>query len=70
MVSNEEMRRMLDVQMADRRVKVPQLCKAVGISPQSYSGYVNGKVRMPLPVLSRICSYLGMTKEERGAFLM
>lgn len=70
MISAEEKARLIRIQMAKREVNARQLCKKIGVSEQSFCGYMKGRTAMPLTVLSRVCSYLGMTQEERGAFLM
>ncbi len=71
MISSEEMARIIRIQMAQRDVKTfKEICKATGISGSSFSKYLSGDQVPPLHVLSRICGYLGMTQEQRGAFLM
>ena len=71
MVSSEDMAWIIRGKMVEMRVKSQaQMAKRIGISAQLFSSYLTGKVAIPLPTLSRICSYLNMSQEERGAFLM
>ena len=71
MISSKEMSRIIHVKMATLDIKRDSdLCRAIGIRQDSFCHYMSGRQTPPLPVLSRICSYLGMTQEERGAFLM
>ena len=71
MISPERRAAIIRTKMAEKGVRnQKELARAVGILPSTLSGYFSGKQMFTLQALYRICTFLGMSQEERGALLM